>query len=196
MKKARLIVTFSCVRDCVYCCNKYRTARSWMTPVEHLEELDDYDEVMITGGEPLLHSRDVGAIITGLQYWKPGRPVYLYTAIYRPIIVNFLRVLDGVHYTIHAPMTDCDLADFVAFQRAIKIHGRLSASYRLCIDPGVQSSVSIQPSLWSRIEVKPWISEADMELPPGEELLVLGKDRLTTYLENEGEEANHEQGEG
>ncbi len=130
MKKARLIVTFDCVRDCAHCCNKYATARSWMTPIEHLEELDEYDEVIITGGEPLLHSVAVGSIITELRYRRPECLVYLYTAMYRPMLLDFMRGLDGVHYTIHAPATDDDLADFNAFQCAIKMWGRPGACAR------------------------------------------------------------------
>ena len=92
--------------------------------------------------------------------------------------------MSGASEGIERPVFDkgpsilIDINGFQKFQEAIKEgHG----SYRLYIDPRVKHGVSIQPNLWKRVEVKPWLTESELiqiqpnGLPKGEDLILLDK---------------------
>ena len=72
MKKARLIITFDCPRKCSYCCNTYKKIMEHARFTDGLEELTNYDEIMITGGEPSTPGRRVGQQPLGAA--SGGRP--------------------------------------------------------------------------------------------------------------------------
>lgn len=48
---ARVIVTYRCDRHCPGCCN---TQPQDVKTIHLIEELKDYEEIVVTGGEPLL----------------------------------------------------------------------------------------------------------------------------------------------
>lgn len=105
------------------------------------------------------------------RYFKDmGKTVYLYTAMYHPQIREILPVVDGVQYTLHAPLSRVDLDGFQKFQDDIRL---VRGSYRLYIDPSITTPIVICPNLWRRVEVKPWILEGACPLPPGETLFIL-----------------------
>lgn len=58
MKTLRLIVTYDCMRDCAMCCNKhndYLPEKVKSVSENFLPQaLDVYDEIVVTGGEPML----------------------------------------------------------------------------------------------------------------------------------------------
>ncbi len=165
MKIARLILTFDCPRHCPYCCNNYSNMQRIMHSVDMIEQLAPYDQVLLTGGEPMLQPYRTLAFARALKSQNANRPVYMYTALYDSAISALLPILDGVHYTIQAPASQGDIDGFRQFQDTIKSH---AGSFRLYIMPRVTSSVEIIPSLWKRVEVKPWITEGNLVLPPGE----------------------------
>ena len=49
-KTARVIITYDCPRDCQSCCNKHIGD----VPQVKFEDLLSYEEIVITGGEPML----------------------------------------------------------------------------------------------------------------------------------------------
>lgn len=179
IKIARLIITFDCNRRCPHCCNKYKSMQRLMRPVDSLKELASYDQVLITGGEPMLNPPRTLGFAKALKQQRPDRPVFLYTALYDPRIADLLSTLDGVHYTLHAPVASKDMVGFENFQDLILRRGardwvshRPASSYRLYIDSSVSWTIALIPPAWRRVEVKPWILEKDLVLPPGEDLLV------------------------
>lgn len=96
-KKLRLLVTTKCHNKCPMCCNKQFN-------FDTLPIVDrwDYDEIMITGGEPLSSLRNTRYIINLIQSIKmiqvtQGLPIskfYLYTATHREDL--FKKVLKHI----------------------------------------------------------------------------------------------------
>lgn len=84
-KKLRLLVTTSCPNKCPMCCNN-----SWDFSKLPVVDRGNYDEIMITGGEPLLF----------VQGSNPSK-IYLYMADCSYNMINTMTYLDGVVLTPH-----------------------------------------------------------------------------------------------
>lgn len=174
MKTARLIITFDCNKDCSYCCNKYTSLIKKAMPNTNLDSLVNYDAICITGGEPFLDLDRTLHIVEELAQLKTTNPnlkLYLYTAMFKPLIgiYRIIRLVDGVQYTLHAKSNELDIHHFKMFQTDIASQYP-DKSCRLYIHPDVPYEVPIIPSLWKRLEVKPWIKEEDCCLPQNETL--------------------------
>ena len=170
-KKARVILTFNCEKDCDYCCNKYTSIIDKAIPIDRKdleEELKDFHTIALTGGEPLLDLASTMAFVQRLRYGNPYRLIYLYTAKFEIASLWLLSLIDGVHFTLHEDTTKEEIESFEIIQRALKEHP--SRSYRLYIHPGIKHSITIIPNVWSRIESKPWLKEGECELPEDETL--------------------------
>ena len=168
MKKARLIISYRCDKSCPDCCNEWKGTEQQVKQVT-LDEVRGYDEVMITGGEPMLFPDMVREMIPVLRS-QGAKTVYLYTALFRPGLRSIIELLDGVHYTLHEGARVSDLGRFYDFQNLIQ--GK-PGSFRLYIDSKVDLPVTIHPDRWARLEVFPWMKEIETCLPEGEELLAL-----------------------
>lgn len=99
--KLRLLVTSFCPRNCEGCCNKdYDLAK---LPV--VRDLNAYNEVILTGGEPLLFVDEVVSLVKELHWRRGGAKVYVYTALLNKPerIARVLDVVDGVTITAHDP---------------------------------------------------------------------------------------------
>ncbi len=183
MKKARIIITFDCKRNCSYCCNKYESMKALMIPTKSLTKFFDYDEVILTGGEPFLHTDKLIKIIEFLRHNSKNQKqkIFLYTA--QPTfgfkLKRVLRMVDGVHYTLHSNSSPKDLAEFYQFQK--EILGKEGKSFRLYISPELKYPVTIQPQVWARVELKPWIPEGQNCLPKDEELYYLKDENDNIY---------------
>lgn len=171
-KNARLIVTLKCRRSCSYCCNNYKSLAQLRQPITDVSSLAQYDEVLITGGEPMQNPARTMRILQLLREQNSKQVVYLYTALYSLEVVAFLRLVDGIHYTLHAEADYLDIAGFERFQSHLYSSGA-KKSHRLYVNPELVGYVPVNPRLWSRIEFKPWIDEAHCSLPPNEELFIL-----------------------
>ena len=171
MKIARLIVTWACRRDCDNCCNKMPGLRESAKPCS-VADLKDYDQVLITGGEPMLYPAQVLKLIRQLRSQRTAaeQKVFLYTALYTPELRQLVPELDGVHFTLHYPLKRGDVQGFYMFQDHIGYLDK-GKSFRLYIEPRITKSITIVPNVWSRLEVKPWLTECS--LPDGETLLKL-----------------------
>jgi organic radical activating enzyme len=182
-KTARVIITFDCERSCDYCCNKYKSLMDKGIHIDDIVPLFNYDEICITGGEPMLYPERTLTIIKRLkQYVKQTTKIYLYTAKY----VNnsnsrYIRCLvNGIHFTLHKTSTKEDVKDFEKFQDDILLHEQLSImygmkSFRLFIHPRMSYPVKIYPFIWKRVEIKPWLEEGNCPLPKNETLYILNE---------------------
>ncbi len=170
MRIARVLVTWDCLRDCDLCCNKN-------LPVElrscRLSDLRDYDQVLLTGGEPMLYPEKLQEIIRELRSRTPvtKQKIYLYTALYVPALEQLVNLVDGVHFTLHHPLRPGDLDGFRRFQNVIGRYRGTYKTFRLYVEPRISDPVAIIPDRWARVEVKPWMMECP--LPEGEELFYL-----------------------
>ena len=177
-KTARVIITFQCQRSCRGCCNTYSHIMKHAVCIDNITALCGHDTICITGGEPLLEPDRTLEIIAEIRRQYPQTIVYLYSALYIERMAEIIKAVDGIHYTLHEGATEQDIDGFQHFQELIS--GECcNKSFRLYIDPRVKHSVLVQPHLWRRIEVKPWMSEEDLiavqpnGLPINETLFIL-----------------------
>lgn len=106
-KTARVIVTYRCDRNCPGCCNS--KPHDVRLIVSH-KGLMEYDEIVITGGEPLLEPVALMQFIKKLKRQNRFAKIFLYTARtdadkHKKII----GLLDGMTVTLHAECTDDDI---------------------------------------------------------------------------------------
>jgi len=168
MKIARVIMTWDCPRNCDMCCNKN-------LPVEPrpctLADLADYDQVLLTGGEPTLYPEKLLDNIMTLRAQSREQKIYLYTAQFLPAMHGFVPLLDGIQYSLHHPVTPTELLDFADFQFLIGKYRGTERTFRLYVDNRITESVLVEPHNWSRVGFTPWREPSP--LPEGEELFVL-----------------------
>ena len=104
-KKLRLLVTTKCHNKCPMCCNN-------QFDFDTLPVVDrwNYDEIMITGGEPLSSAKKVRYLINLITSIKliqqtQGFPIakfYVYTSTHHGhLIKKVLKHIDGIVYTPH-----------------------------------------------------------------------------------------------
>lgn len=125
MKKLRLLITEDCNRNCAGCCNK-----DWdlaALPVE--TDYSGYDEIILTGGEPMLSPMLVWQVIREIREQNSDARIIMYTAKTDTIGLLFLLdKLDGLTVTIHEK---ADWKPFLKFNRAMCLTGLFSMSLRL-----------------------------------------------------------------
>lgn len=146
-----------------------------MNNARHIQDftaLKGYDEICLTGGEPMLNPLRTCLIVEHLCIEMPNTPIYLYTAQFDSKIERILPLIQGVHFTLHTDASSKDVEDFILFQQLIEQY-QANKSYRLYISPDVNQLIPIKPFLWARIEVKPWIPESECYLPVHETLFIL-----------------------
>ena len=141
--------------------------------IDSLRSIDNYPVVCITGGEPGIMENKVLETIAELRANNPDVKIYMYSAWYKNRWGHrLLDHLDGVHYTLHKGTTSEDIRDFQEFQ----MHAACcwpGKSYRLYIHQSIREGLTIYPSVWHRLEVKPWVAEEDCDLPDTEDLFIL-----------------------
>lgn len=167
-KKLRLVITAKCHNKCPLCCNN-RFDLTQLPVVEHW----DYDQIMITGGEPMLFPRQVLDIVKSIRSLDlltgRTRKIYAYTARFSIGELDLLLFhLDGIVATPHTPS---DLAHFIAFNRRLfaTLPPDHHKSLRLNLFPEIEKLLTpdIDLSLW-QIKKMQWIK--DCPVPPGEDL--------------------------
>ena len=169
-KTARVIITFGCDRACEYCVNKYAYIINQAVRIKDLNQLIGFDEIVITGGEPLLYIERTRNILMNLEYGMvPNVKKYLYTAIFNPNMHMIIDYLDGITYTVHTDHDEDQLA-FDNFEDFIRIHN--NKSYRLAISPTLENAFLFYPFLWKEIKIKDWKEEDRCEILKHETLFI------------------------
>ena len=173
-KTARVIITAKCQRSCSYCVNTYKGVLSSAKRIASIESVAGFEEVVITGGEPMLDVAHTKWNINKLRRFIPKPKIFLYSALYKPELVReVLPLIDGLHFTLHSEANQKDLEDFGRLQRDLIEYNTSNKSVRAYISPDIQHPVTIMPYLWRRLEIKPWIKEGDCCLPSNETLFIL-----------------------
>ncbi len=97
MKKLRLLVTEKCNRNCPGCCNK-----DWDLDALSVEDdFTQYEEIYLTGGEPMLFPDLIGEIASDIYGDNPRAKIFLYTAMTGDVLLPYIYFLDGVTITLH-----------------------------------------------------------------------------------------------
>ena len=98
--KVRLLFTNDCNRRCAGCCNRNWTGEPAVEM--SIAELREYDEIYITGGEPMLYPKELKKLITELR--TKDNKIFLYTALPYPkkTFMALVKILDGASVTLHS----------------------------------------------------------------------------------------------
>lgn len=166
MKKARLIFTNDCNRNCKGCCNKNWTGEL-PKEIDFIELVNDFDKIYITGGEPMLYVSKLKDLINRLKRYE--KKVYLYTALPYPYsdFLRILEIVDGCTLTLHSRD---DYKNFKAFELdKLDYFQYKNKSLRLNVFP----KIKINSDIWD-VRPKVWIKDAP--LPEGEIMV-----KLKTY---------------
>lgn len=171
-RKLRLLVTTDCPSHCPLCCNN-----SWDFSKLPSVTGFDYDEVMITGGEPLLFVDKVVELARSIKTLSPilypeedAPKVYVYTSIaaYLPIR-QLLNVVDGIVLTPHSKD---DVKRFIRLNKILGMYlaenPRLKPSLRLNLFKNIKDMLpeDIDLSIW-KVKDMEWIK--DCPVPKGED---------------------------
>lgn len=165
---ARVIVSYRCDRHCPGCCNQQPQD---VKTIYSVEELKHYNEVVITGGEPLLEPELVKFFIKKLRKQNKNVKVFLYTACldreqYKSIASEF----DGITVTLHAECNDMDILNLKELSEWISE----DAIMRLFIDRRVYDRYdlsNINLSEWDVVRKLEWKEKCSPA--PNEDLLFL-----------------------
>jgi pyruvate-formate lyase-activating enzyme len=160
---ARVIVTYDCNRKCPGCCN---TTYDKVIPVltSHAE-LIRYDDIVITGGEPMLFPDEVLSLIKRIRNATFGRNIYLYSSFWNGTEkhLDVLRAVNGITFTLHAECNDKDVKALKDLSRDLIS----SDSNRLIIDNRVYDRYdlsNIDLSRWNVIRKLQWKDECEPAL--------------------------------
>ena len=164
MRKLRLLLTEDCNRACPGCCNIGFDLKG--LPI--CEDLTCWDEVYLTGGEPMLNPDSVIVIADSIP--MPTK-VILYTAKVDPLeaAMAVLEALDGMTLTLH---DQGDVEPFLALNEAILETGWITLSLRLNVFEGVQLPAGVKLDLWTVRAGRTWVK--DCPIPEGEVFMRLG----------------------
>lgn len=172
-RKLRLLVTTDCPDHCPMCCNNQFDFDK-LKRVEHF----DYDEIMITGGEPLLFPNRVAELARAIKttnsilYPQEKAPkIYVYTSV--ASYLSFKRILnnavDGVVLTPHSKE---DVQKFLSLNRSLGIYFKFykieRPSLRLNLFKNIKAMLpeDINLSLW-QVKDMEWVK--DCPVPKGED---------------------------
>ena len=172
MKTLRLICTYKCDRNCEGCCNKQDNFTPDNVPDFNLSYYD-YDEIIMTGGEPMLFPDGIRGLASIAMCQNPEARMILYTAKTTPIdeFEHMLRYFDGITLTIH---DQADVDDFLRLHFHLKRIQRWiqdnNKSMRLNIFKGV-NVVLQRGHFWHIKDNIEWIP--DCPLPSNESIAKL-----------------------
>lgn len=182
-KKLRLLVTAKCHNKCPMCCNN-------QFDFEKIPVVDrlDYDEISITGGEPLLaecgcKTFDLVDSIKNIQQAMglPESKFYLYTSYFGGVTLKICSDdFDGICLTPHKKVDVEEFIDINAKMLEQKRNGELNDCFNpdcslrpnLFADMKALLPKDIDLSLWKVKEME-WIK--DCPVPEGEDFRRIAK---------------------
>lgn len=134
-KKLRLLLFENCNRSCPGCCNN-----DWdLSKLPIVESFDDYDEILLTGGEPMLMPMTVINTAAKIRRSDVLTDIYMYTAKVNNLIdmIAVLSILDGITVTLHEQK---DVAPFLLLNRYLcsRVYYYSHLSLRLNVFEGIQ----------------------------------------------------------
>lgn len=166
-KKLRLLVTAFCPNKCPMCCNN-----SWDFSKLPIVDRWDYNEIMITGGEPLCFSVKVSNLLYSirqvLEVEQKHPKIYLYTSnAEKNTWAQVLEYLDGIVYTPHKIG---DIDSFITLNQWLLVNKSYYSkiSFRLNLFEDIEKLLpkDIDLSLW-KVKHMEWIK--DCPVPEGED---------------------------
>lgn len=189
MRKLRLLFTEKCNRSCKGCCNKGYDLEK-LPKVTHF----NYDEILITGGEPLLFLEQLKGFIKAVRIVSKAK-IIVYTSLVNSwtapyansgyfwktndSIFKIIKFVDGITLTLHTQQDSDNFADLLyIIEISCKSTTEESAyntfktkSLRLNVFKGIKlpENFPMALSLWDVKDNREWVK--DCPLPDGEEFL-------------------------
>jgi len=171
MKTARILITTKCNRTCHYCCNEKDSGLDGALLLESFDTLNDFDAIVISGGEPMLYP---GRIIEFIKQ-IPDRAdikVYLQSATHTKYSDEVMQYLDGITYTVHE---EASLKDVVMFQNMQDMAMRYTdKNFRLNVHDNCKQYLPICPNSWG--EIRFFHHKDECPIPDNETLFILNFD--------------------
>lgn len=158
MKKLRLLLFEECNRKCPGCCNN-----DWdLSSLERETDYAQYEEILLTGGEPMLNPALVVTIALNIRRVSKAK-IYMYTAKVDKVgaVLGVLFYIDGLTLTLH---TQRDVGDFVRLNNVLG-HGEIRKNFKLNVFKGVDIG-TVDTSIWNVKSEFEWIKNCP--LPTGE----------------------------
>lgn len=172
-KKLRLLVTKKCPNNCALCCNKQFDLNQLPT----VKDYHFYNEIMITGGEPLIYLTKVQELIKSIRKLNSQAKIYVYTSVTDKRLYNLLlnSEINGVVVTPHNAIA---LTEFLELNKALSIIKEQTyepwrnMSLRLVLFDDIERMMpkDTDLSIWHIKKVK-WLE--DCPLPEGEDFMRL-----------------------
>ncbi len=172
-RKLRLLVTSKCPNKCPMCCNN-------QFDFNDIPVVDrwDYDEIMITGGEPLLFPNELDKLISSIRNISKAcgksPKIFIYTACFNmQVLIDGIYITDGVVLTPHNPL---DVEYFALINKTLlrnpyPFHLK-SLRLNLFSDMKALLPEGIDLSLWNVHDIK-WVK--DCPVPEGEDFRRVAK---------------------
>jgi MoaA/NifB/PqqE/SkfB family radical SAM enzyme len=125
--KLRILIFKECHKHCEGCCNE-----DWdLSTLPGTDDFKNYEELLITGGEPMLKPKKVKELISDIRKQNKKGKIFLYTAMpQHKELPKILKSINGITITIHEQE---DVIDFYEFVRNAGIDLIKSKSMRLNI---------------------------------------------------------------
>jgi hypothetical protein len=158
MSKLRLLVTDKCDRHCRGCCNL-----SWdLDRLPVVKSFEGYDEILLTGGEPMRSPLALAVLIGRIQQENPDAKIYVYTADVSKteLALDILWFADGMSVTLHETS---DVNDWIEFDQAIRRLGwAKEKSLRLNVFKDVDMRGMKRPKDWKTRTNMTWIENCPL----------------------------------
>lgn len=180
--KARVMVTAKCPKNCDGCCNTGPVFEQHKV-IKSDDELSGADEIIITGGEPLLQPEKVMKFIGDIRSRdRFDRPkFYLYSALVPKDfeMSRLFNVLSGFQFTLHAEAAPSDVIALKELSRQLGMFKKYrdrpweNKCFRLNIDKRLYDEYdfgNIDLTPWDVVRKMKWIE--DCPLPEGEKLFL------------------------
>ena len=171
-RKLRLLVTTDCPNKCPLCCNN-----GWDFNKLPVVDRWDYDEIMITGGEPMLYPYSIKQLLDTIRRIQKvmgvSSKIYMYTSIGTAAVIVILSYLDGIVYTPHS-RKDVDeflVLNDILLQDKISLEGK---SLRLNLFEDIKAMLpkDINLTKW-QVKNMEWIKNCPV--PAGEDFRRISK---------------------
>lgn len=177
-KTARVLVTVKCNRKCPGCANEKFLVSDQANFMRNITELSEYEDLIITGGEPMLRPEAViNFIDSARKQLKSGEKVYMYSSTID--VNNFdhllvLGMLDGITFTVHYEATFKDILMLKALSKQISAVKRVmgdSWTARLLLDsrlPQKYEMINWGLEHWDMVKWLEWKDDGECSLPEHE----------------------------
>lgn len=169
MKTARIIITRDCPRKCPGCCNNQEQFRH-IPKFGELEHVREYDQIILTGGEPMLNVRLLINLISKIRQLNPTAEIIVYTALYKNNLAELLTItylVDGLTLTIHERS---DVYPFMSFDNLLDLTRMPKRKLRLNVFKQASDGKLVFPR-WQIKDNIEWIE--DCPLPENETIFEL-----------------------